>query len=791
MKSSCRNNVHVHWLLLLILPVVAIGFSRVPLAWGQEDKDVAKEEPPSKKTSAEKEKGAVSDKEESKAGALQSDRAGEGEKLDVKIGTEANRDLFANFMHNAVIGKFDRADNYAKALLARNPDPLEIMAYSDEQTNSLKTLMLLIENVQISDSAQKVIALIHQGELLVRKDPERIKLNIDKLGGDPQTEFNAINRLRESGEYAVPWLVSTLQDKTREKLHQRIIRMLPRMGKEAVNPLVISLKMNDDDTKQFVIRALGEIGYPQAVPYLLAVCQDPRISPELRKTVDAALNQLGVQASGEAIPDAGDAYVDLARQYYEDQGSVKADPRFDFANVWYWQDGRLDRTEVPRIIFDEIMAMRCCEESLKLKANNDPAIAYWLAADIRRESQLGMDVESTEQDRSAVVDPTKIENFPRSTYFARTAGSKFDQMVLGLAIKYREPPVALGAVATLRLIAGADNLVGTEDDKQPLTEALTFPDLVVRIKAALTLAHALPREPFKGSDRVVPILAETLAQTGGRFVLVIEPDEANLNRVMGALRNEHTTVIGEAQVLSGMERARRELPSVSAVFLATDVSNPTLVEAINALRSNHVFELAPIVLLTKKAQADQAADLDVMDEGIVTVPSNGDPNQLTDAWNTCAKSVGQTALGQDQALTLALDAVDALHKIAFSHSKVYDFSQAETALIRVLDRPEEVLQVAAVNVLALSGSSSAQQAVARVALNERNTESLRLVAFNALAESAKMSGRMLTEDLTNQLIKIALDEPNLTIRSAASQALGALNLPSNKSGQVIDKYYRG
>ena len=95
-----------------------------------------------------------------------------------------HRDLFANFLHHAVLGKFNRADAYAKRLLDSEPDPAEILQFADQYSNSMKTLFLLISKIEVSDSARRIIDLIHEGELLMRKDPQRVKLNIQKLGGD-------------------------------------------------------------------------------------------------------------------------------------------------------------------------------------------------------------------------------------------------------------------------------------------------------------------------------------------------------------------------------------------------------------------------------------------------------------------------------------------------------------------------------------------------------------------------------------------------------------------------------
>jgi hypothetical protein len=45
--------------------------------------------------------------------------------------------------------------------------------------------------------------------------------------------------------------------------------------------------------------------------------------------------------------------------------------------------------------------------------------------------------------------------------------------------------------------------------------------------------------------------------------------------------------------------------------------------------------------------------------------------------------------------------------------------------------------------------------------------------------------------LVGKLIDFTMKEENLILRSAASKALGALNLPSNKASEIIRSQYRG
>ena len=434
------------------------------------------------------------------------------------------------------------------------------------------------------------------------------------------------------------------------------------------------------------------------------------------------------------------------------------------------------------------MAMRCSEEALRLQPNQAEAVAIWLGANIRREAELSMDVESVEPDEIGLADLTKAENFPRSAYFARAAGARYCHMVLDMAVRDRESAVALGAIAALRLIAGEASLVGPGAAMEPLAQALNFPDQVVRIKAALALAHALPSTSFVGSDRVVPTLAEALSQTGGQYCLVIEPNEANRNRVMDALRADQTIAIGEGDLYAALQRARQELPTVSAIVLAADQDVSATVAAI---RANHLYAMTPIVLLTNEDQLGVVEMLVKSDPAAAFVTAQASSEQIRQAWRRAARTVGQTSLMADDALVLALDATSALGKIAMSHSPVYDANVAEGGLMRALAGDDESLQIAAASVLALLSSPTAQQSIAKVALGDGNTESLRVAAFDSLAASAKVNANLLTEPQINRLVEMSINDPNLIIRSAASQALGALNLPTSKVVPIIDKYYRG
>jgi len=66
-----------------------------------------------------------------------------------------------------------------------------------------------------------------------------------------------------------------------------------------------------------------------------------------------------------------------------------------------------------------------------------------------------------------------------------------------------------------------------------------------------------------------------------------------------------------------------------------------------------------------------------------------------------------------------------------------------------------------------------------------------LEAFNTLTSSAKTYGNLLDDERVTRLLTTARNEPDMIMRAAASQALGALDLTDNKASDIIRSFHRG
>jgi HEAT repeat protein len=714
-------------------------------------------------------------------------------------GPQRMEEAFKNYLHFALIGQFELADSFAQALL-KLPDlnPItdeaaaQLLELSEKYEGSLDTLLLLISNSPIAENAEKVLALVREAHRRARMRPDRIKENINLLAGAPNQRAFAISRLRESGEYAVPWMLEALIDPARRNLQPFITRALPQLGKPALNPLVEALSLQDEALRRFVAEALGRLSYPQALPYLKRLATDENVSRAVRDAAAAAMQDIILEDPRLRDLPATVLFAELAAQYYQGAESLMADPREDRANVWFARGGTVVPVEVPRSIFSLVMSMRCCEAALALDKDQPAVSALWIAANFRREAELGLDVQTEEE--AVGDDGTRPPNFPRSVYFARSAGPDICRIVLSRGVRNRERSVALGAIAALAVTAGPAAMVSPGGSMSTsLVEALAFPDLLVRIKAALAVGKSMPPSGFAGSEDVVGALANALSLTGRQYYVLVEPDDTARQQLETELTRAGGNVAAAARLEDALRQARA-FTHVDGIFVASDIERPTVIEAVRALRDDERFSLAPLMVYIKKADNVLANRVNAEDPrvGVVFVVNGEGANpwpQLAEAlmgkYPATAARYGHVALTTEASLPLALDAAATLRLIAFRESAVFDIRPAERALIEALGHQSPELRVAVMGVLALMPSPTAQRALATAALDANQTEPLRMTAFAALAESAQRFGHRLEEAATQMLVQQALKEPNLALRTAASQALGAMNLPGPWAATVI------
>ena len=414
---------------------------------------------------------------------------------------QSPEDNWNDFLHYTAIGRFDLAAGFARKLIESNPDPVVLLELSESNPNGYGILLRMYStNKELKEVSGQILDIIEQGRFIRRTDAKIIMQEIKRLSSTIRGRLAAEQRLKNAGEYAIPYMLEALADESRKDEVANIADALGKIGRDAIRPLVSALQMDNAAAKAEVIRALGEIGYPQSLGHLKYVAENDR-SEQLRGLALEAMEK--IDPSAAKLP-AAQLLFSLAESYYYHSESLAPAADYDFANIWFWEQGSrsLVRQEVDKAYFNELMAMRTCEWALKADESLGKAIALWLAAFFKAES-TGL----------AQPEYFGIGHADAMTY-ATTAGPEYLHQALERALNENNAYIALGVVEALAANAGEKSLLRRVGTEQPLVKALSFDDRAVRYSAAIAIGSAGATSEFMGSRLIVENLAEAVGRKG-------------------------------------------------------------------------------------------------------------------------------------------------------------------------------------------------------------------------------------------------------------------------------------
>jgi len=686
--------------------------------------------------------------------------------------------LADDFLHYALIYNESMAKDTGQAILNLNPEPRALLTAfeaAEKGRDVPGTLQRLKRHEALHDTAVKIESLLEKAHILNYKDQARIQKEIERLGDGPRAYASAKSRLTESGQFAVPLYVQYLSDHKKKDLQPFIIQAMIEIGRPVLNPLIEQLNTPDAAEKLGLVDIIGRIGYAQAIPALKAIAETAGDNSDLK---NAALRAIaGMDKGGlTANVTASEAFVQLARGYYEKQPAVAAQyPAEDTNPVWYYNRGlnNVDLVNVPTAIWPNVMALRSCEQALKLVPNNQQAISLWLAAALRRELQLP----------AGATDPTHKDTDAPAAFYAKAAGPLYLNPVLALALQDRDSALALKTLAALEDTSGTSMMVNPAHGGAPLVRALSYPDRAVRFSAAEALARANPAKDYAGSFRVVPVLSEAVLQNGKPAVLIVDPKEGN--RLAESFRDKLDYTVYQANSMTEALEAAHKAASFDLVILA---DGPVVAQFNDLSQTDYRFTFAPMLVLTDGPTVGQVAHRFLNDPRVKVIGYGVDDAGLKTVVDDIKNKLGGTPLDAKAATEFSLRALKILGNLAADHASIYRVDDASAALQEALKDPKraDVASAAAV-VLGELSKPDDQRALAAIALIADTDPAVRTASFIALAQSAKRLGNQLDNATIDKVVNTVGTETNADIKQAAAQALGALNLASNQASSLILK----
>lgn len=689
-----------------------------------------------------------------------------------------------DYWHWGVVGRYDLAAASGEKVLQEGSDPRAVLeafeATAKERQDNLDQWLLRWRtldptatndkteqaNIQkMKDVTVKLIDKVNAGYATRRSDPTFIENTIKAMSANERAYENGMARLNNSGELAVPIIIDFLRNPSQRQYHSVCRRALRDLKRKALNPLLAATEMKEAGTLAEVVAALGDIGYDTAIPYLARIAQAPDTNAGVKQAAVQSLAQLNAGNVSSIKP--ADGFYQLSERFY--YGNAPIQPEDKVGYIWFWdQQKGLGKVDVPAAIFNDRMSMRESEYALKSNPDKGEAVSLWLAANNKREADL-----------NGATDPISM---PADAHFYNvSAGVRYVDTALSRALNDGNAEVALKLVRSLESIIGSASLAGQEGG--PLTQALTFPNRLVRYEAAFALASTLPTRGFPASERVIPLLVEAISQTSKPNVLVIAGSQQAFNTLQKTVSDMGYTVAGTAQPSDAVGAAQK-LPAVDVIVIdARNTSEVDIANVMSAAVRTPKLQGASEVLITKTDASQYAVGAKL--NPLMNTTTADDKEGLQKAIEGARKRAGSVALNDKAASGYAVRAASLLEMLALSHSQVLDPRGAQDALVGDLNdtRPEVVQAVA--GVLAFLPGKQTQTALLNKANDPKVPDDVRVSLFKGLASNAQISGNTLDQSQVQELDKAIADAKAPAVKSAAAEARGALNLPSNQAQTLI------
>lgn len=697
---------------------------------------------------------------------------------------KANADALSDFVHYIRIARYDLAKAFGTSLLDKMPKPVgnaeadkasltpgqfaTMVDSGNEAGRFSETVMRGTRIAELEGVADRLLKAYEAGKLEQARDPQEVAKNIVLLSGNQRQRVFGRERLAFAGEYAMPKLLTALQDASNPSLRAEVRQLLVDMGRSAIMPLCVALPQLDPVAQEQVISILGSMPYRTALPFLYEAHATTQ-SASVKAAAERAISQIDRQFMGD---DAAPALLAaLADAYAQRHESLLLFPREENQPVWsYSPQMGLYPTLVATPVFHDMMAMATAERALKIDAARADAVATWLAANFSREINTP----------AGYVNPLWQPSRPDAMYYAVAAGPSAAQAVLAKALDQKNTAIARRAIAAIERTAGASALSADVAGRRPLLEALRFPSRRVQYEAALALAASAPQASFEGSERVVPILASAVRDVESRYAAVIAADAEVGASIAALLKSQGYTVLPPASSVAQVQTSSGDVPGIDLVVVS--LPGRATADALSGLRADRRLMATPVIaMLSAQGELDAAIDA-TRDPLFRTIREGGDPAAMHAQAKQFLDSAGAGPMSDADTAAYRLRALAALRDVALAGGSVLNAADAVLPLTAALPAAKGEVKLAIADVLSLIADKRAAVAVVDAALEAQGDEQIALM--NKAAAGAKRHGSLLEQRQIDRLVELASNSQGPQ-GTAVAALVGALNLPNRSIVPLI------
>lgn len=662
-------------------------------------------------------------------------------------------------------GRTAEANDKFREVLAADPSNED--AYALVKAASAKQILaMLVAKGEASQVAARLLHLAQKMAAGYSKDPEAIAPLVTKLvtTRDLQEQEIAADALAgKHGEHAVPALLGHLGSNDID-VRAAAILALKRIGSGAVAPLAASLGTGSELQQRNVCLMLGGSGDPRGVPALMRAAKGQGV---VAKAAADALAKLGAKPG-----DAADAYIALAKKYYEGDQSVIKD--YDTTStVWSVVDGKLTGTDVPKAVYGFELAEQAAFDALAATPGHAGAqamIALCAQAEQKALGNMTDEAKKTEEAQAvakgmsganALSSSVGADNLLKSFAMAASMNDTDAAMKIGISL----------AAAWGNRPIGADNALVT---------SLGSDNRGIRYAAAIALLRINPEKPFPQSNMVATIAGQAVAERATKQVMVLDSDSKNTANVQRALNGAGFHAVGYTSAADALLAAKLT-GAFDGIVVRNRLSDFTTFQVIDELNRDIRTKGIKVIVMAEGAQVGDA-EADFQKRGIAAVaPTSADPAGVVsrvkealaapegDAGRVLANDISKTASAALQA----------------ANDKAFTLKDAEAGLLDGAgDGADEDVRVAALAALGNCATPNAQNALRGILAKADNSLPVRAGAAGALGRA--LQGQTPAPETFNALVD-AMGSEDAGLRSAAGGALGRMKLLPEQVNVVLIK----
>jgi DNA-binding response OmpR family regulator len=350
-----------------------------------------------------------------------------------------------------------------------------------------------------------------------------------------------------------------------------------------------------------------------------------------------------------------------------------------------------------------------------------------------------------------------------------------------MALDMNDTPLIRDAIDALSQTTGGANLFAS-GARQPLLDAIAYPDRRVQYEAALTLARALPDRRFEGDYRIVPVLASAVRTGAVSYAAVVSDDDENRRNLVNALEGLDFEVIGAESSLAAMAGAVAEAPGIDLIVVRMG-SDTSAMNVITNIRREAKTAASPVAVFASGVDVGSLRE-EYLGQAQIQVGRPPLGEQATDARITALlnRAVGGR-LTEGAAEAYAFDALAALERVAISCSPAFNVADAEFSLLEALNDRTGRARMLVADILAYIDSEVAQQSLLDAALNEADPDD-QIDLLERVAVSVKRNGNKAAAHQVASIVDLVESSAGDTA-DAAGKVHGAMNLSATEAVGLI------